>query len=188
MSTQCLSRSTTRSWSGQEWLILFEDLSLVKIFLNEFNREAGDTTVLLSEEEEDAASTVKFSLVSTNNCGAVPTGPSLGSGSSLGLGSTSVRQTGQVEQVVSHVSTQSTWKMCWQLGNSLALSCSSNKLRHTAHSVADAATPSVAPTMKVGREAMTMGLRPRLGISKGWRKMTGRPRKASLRRRRTNLA
>lgn len=189
MSYMHYTWSGTRSWSTQEWLILFDDLSLVKIFLNESNRETGGTAVLSPEEEDAAASTDK---TSSKNSGAVggeetpspPTGPSLGSGSSLGLGWTSVRQTGHVEQAVSHLSTQSTWKTCLQLGSSLAVSCSSNRLRHTAHSVADA----TSRTVKLGREAMSVGSRPRLGVWKGWRTTTGRPRKVSLRRRRTNLA
>lgn len=182
MSTQCLSSSTACSRPTQEWLFLLEDLSLVKILLNESSRETDE----------------EFSLTSSNDGGAVggepeatsPTGPSLGSGSSLGLGWTSFRQTGQVEQVVSHVSIQSTWKTCLQFGNSLAVSCSSNTLRHTAHSVAAATSPPLAPTVKVGREAMTVESRPRFGGWKGWRKTTGRPWKvlASLRRWRMNLA
>jgi len=148
----CLSISNSRSWSTREWSRLFEDLSLVKILRNESNLETDDPPVLLSTPAK------------SNGGAKSPTGPSLGSGSSLGwLGSASVRQTGQVDCVVSHVSTQDTWNTCLQFGNILALSFSSNKLRQTAHSVP--ATSFLIPTTNVGREAMTRESRPRFG---GW--------------------
>ncbi|CAH2058379.1 unnamed protein product [Thlaspi arvense] len=159
-SPHCDQDTDDSSSLATAWL--FKDLSLVKILLNESNRETDDPTVLLPDEEDGPTSVDKSSLASSNDGGAVggaapsPTGPSLGSGS--------IRQTGQVEQVASHVSTQSAWKTCLQFGSSLAVSCSSKTLRHTAHSVAAATSPPMAPTVKVGREAMTVGSRPRLGV------------------------
>jgi len=172
----CRSISNTRSWSTWAWLFLFEDLSLVKILRTESNRKTDDPPLLFSDD--DAAK--------SNDVSPAPTGPSLGSGSSLTLGCTSFRQTGQVECMVSHVSTQATWNTCLQFGNILAISFSSNNVRHTGHSLASTSSP-LTPTTNVGRDAMTSVSRPRLG---GW-ETTERERiwKVDLRWwRRTNLA
>lgn len=154
----CLSRSNTWSWSTWEWLFLFEDLSLVKILRNESNRKTDDPPLLFSDDDAAPADEKSHGVAPS------PTGPSLGSGSSLGLGCTSFRQTGQVECMVSHVSTQATWNTCLQVGNILAISFSSNKVRHTGHSLAATLSP-LTPTTNVGRDAMTRVSRPRLG---GW--------------------
>lgn len=101
--------------------------------------------------------------------GAAPTG-GCGGSSCWAWGSASVRQIGHVECEISHLSMHPTWNVCLQLGNSLAISPSSNALKQTAHSSAapSLTTSSRAPSRrktKTGREAMTSGSSPDLGGS-----------------------
>ncbi|KAK3446134.1 hypothetical protein EUGRSUZ_A01891 [Eucalyptus grandis] len=123
---------------------------------------------------------------------AVPAGGSRCSAFIQGLAS--VRQTGHVDCELSHLSMHSTWKMCLQLGNSLAVSPSSNMLKQTVHSTEASSWLSLRLNIKKGSEEMTVGSRPVLGGSPPdctWATLRARTCMAAERRarlRRTYLA
>jgi hypothetical protein len=193
----CLSKSCITSSSSREWTLV-DDLSPVRILLNEFNRKLEPLTF---SEDWVAPADVPSMLDNPENIwgGAVGAVPPVGpAGASRGSGRTSgwasVRQIGHVECEPNHLSTHSAWKTCLQFGSNLAISSFSIMLRHTAHSVVDVGVASSSPLKtNTGNDAMTAGSSPLLGCSpeRAWATVNPSWSRAARRRawrRRTHLA
>jgi hypothetical protein len=81
-------------------------------------------------------------------------------------------QSGQLDWVTSHLSTQSQWKQCWHCGKTFSLSPSSNTPRHIQHSLSTAVPLLLVPKFDlckvIGKALMIVDSRPLGGRRGAW--------------------